>query len=69
MHVRLDILDIWAGVQQDQYPEKSINHLWCSDCSENRLDIKFDTLALTLMVTAWEKYYKRVIAGNFLSLC
>lgn len=38
---------------------KTVNHLCCSNCTENRLDIKFDTLAPTLMISAWELHYKR----------
>ena len=35
---------------------QTINHMKCCDCAKNRLDIKSDTLALTLMVSAWEPY-------------
>ncbi len=44
---------------------KTINHLQCGDCSKNRLDIKSDTLALTLMVSAWELHYNSGVVGIF----
>lgn len=44
------------------------NNPWCGNSRNNRLDMEFDTSALTLMISTWELHFQRAIAGILLSL-